>query len=89
MNNARVLTETVNLRTGSIRARGHLTLQGADLLRGAADHLRGRGHSTVLLDLRGVRGVDDEGLTVLRSLRDDFAAGGSELLIRHGEHVPA
>src|SRR5437868_13834021 len=48
-----VLSETVDLRTGLIRARGHLTAQAADLLRGTADSLRGRGHARVVLDLRG------------------------------------
>jgi anti-anti-sigma regulatory factor len=77
-----VLTETVDRRTGLIRAAGHLTAQGADLLRGTADALRGRGHSRVVLDLRGVREADDAGLAILRSLRRAFSAGGGELLIR-------
>jgi anti-anti-sigma regulatory factor len=78
-----VLTETVDPRTGHIRARGHLTAQAADLLRGTADSLRGRGHARVVLDLRGVRDADDAGLAILRSLRRAFAAAGGELLIRH------
>jgi anti-anti-sigma regulatory factor len=77
-----VLTETVDRRRGLIRAAGHLTAQGADLLRGTADSLRGRGHSRVVLDLRGVRDADDAGLAILRALRRAFAAAGSELLIR-------
>jgi anti-anti-sigma regulatory factor len=78
-----VLSETVDLRTGLIRARGHLTAQAADLLRGTADSLRGRGHARVVLDLRGVRNADDEGLAILRSLRRAFTLSGGELLIRH------
>lgn len=78
-----VLTETVNLRAGLIRASGHLTAQGADLLSGTADHLRGAGHSHVTLDLRDVRGVDDAGLDILRDLCSEFEATGGKLLIRH------
>jgi anti-anti-sigma regulatory factor len=86
------LTETVNVRTGLIRASGHLTSQGADLLSGTADHLRGNGHSRVTLDLRDVRAADDAGLEILRDLRSSFEADGDKLLIRHapqrtGEHA--
>lgn len=77
------MTETVNVRTGLIRASGHLTPQGADLLSGTADHLRGNGHSRVTLDLRDVQAVDDAGLDILRDLRSDFEASGHKLLIRH------
>jgi anti-anti-sigma regulatory factor len=77
------LTETVNLTTGSIRASGHLTSQGADLLSGTADSLRGSGHTRVVLDLAGVRAVDDAGLDILRELRRSFEDSGGELLIRH------
>ena len=77
------LTETVNSRTGLIRASGHLTSQGADLLSGTADHLRGNGHSHVTLDLRDVRAADDAGLDILRELRSAFEAAGDKLLIRH------
>ena len=78
----RSLTETVNPRTGSIRASGHLTLQGADLLSGTADSLRGSGHTRVVLDLRDVQAADDAGLDILRQLRSDFAESGGVLLIR-------
>ena len=77
-----VLSETVDLRRGHIRARGHLTVQGADLLRGTADSLRDQGHARVVLDLTGVRAADDAGLDVLRSLRRSFTDAGGELLIR-------
>jgi anti-anti-sigma regulatory factor len=78
-----VLTETVDQRTGHIRAAGHLTVQGADLLRGTADSLRHHGHSRVVMDLAGVRDADDAGLAILRALHRAFTAGGGELLIRH------
>jgi anti-anti-sigma regulatory factor len=76
-------TETVNLRTGLIRATGHLTVQGADLLGGTADSLRAGGHTRVTLDLTGVRDADAEGLDLLRHLGAAFAAEGSELVVRH------
>ena len=78
------LTETVNIRTGLIRASGHLTSQGADLLSGTADSLRGNGHSRVTLDLRDVQAADDAGLDILRELRSAFEAAGDKLLIRYG-----
>lgn len=83
---ATALFETVDLRRGLIRASGHLTRQGADLLSGTADSLRDNGHSSVVLDLRDVRAADDAGLDILRSLSRSFAASGDELLIRHAPH---
>ena len=76
-------TETVNLRTGLIRASGHLTSMGADLLRGTAETLRGNGHVRVVLDLQDVRHADDDGLDVLRALGEELAARGGELVVRH------
>lgn len=81
------LTETVNIRIGVIRASGHLTSQGADLLSGTADHLRGNGHSHVTLDLRDVQAADDAGLDILRDLRAAFEAAGDELLIQYGPRL--
>ena len=67
---------------GHITASGDLTSQGADLLRGTADQLRGHGHALVVVDLRGLRTVDDEALAALRELHRDFRVDGGELLIR-------
>ena len=78
-----MLSETVDRRTGSIRASGRLTLLGADLLRGTAESLHGDGHVRVVLDLRDVRDADDAGLEVLRGLGQEFAARGGELVVRH------
>jgi anti-anti-sigma regulatory factor len=78
-----MLSETVDLRIGVIRATGHLTVQGADLLRGTADSLREGGHRRVVLDLAGVQAADDGGLDVLRDLRADFAEDGGELVLQH------
>jgi anti-anti-sigma regulatory factor len=65
-----------------ITVSGHLTSSGADLVRGTADRLRDAGHARVVLDLRGVGAVDDDGLAVLRELHHDFRVDGGELLIR-------
>lgn len=84
-----MLSETIDLRTGLIKAQGHLTAQGADLLRGTADSLREGGHRRVVLDLAGVDAADDAGLAVLQSLRTSFAADGGELVLRHaGQLIP-
>jgi anti-anti-sigma regulatory factor len=76
------LTEVVDRGAGLIRASGHLTSLGADLLRGTADGLRDGGHARVVLDLREVRAADADGLDILHELRREFAADGGELLIR-------
>ncbi|TFV64022.1 UNVERIFIED_ORG: STAS domain-containing protein [Bacillus sp. AZ43] len=77
-----MLTETVDSATGSIRASGSLTRLGADLLRGTAQSLHGKGHARVVLDLRDVRDADDAGLDVLRGLGEELAATGGELVVR-------
>ncbi|MGY1661103.1 STAS domain-containing protein [Geodermatophilus sp. SYSU D00705] len=76
------LSEVVDRDAGLIRASGHLTSLGADLLRGTADGLRGSGHARVVLDLRGVRAADAGGLDILREMRQEFAADGGELVVR-------
>ena len=78
-----MLTETVDRRTGHIRASGRLTALGADLLRGTAQSLHGSGHARVVLDLRDVLDADDAGLDVLRGLGEELAASGGELVVRH------
>ena len=75
------LTETVNVRTGAIRISGHLTAQGADLVRGTVESLRRSGHTRVLLDLGGVRAADDAGLDVLRDVDRTVTADGGTLLL--------
>jgi anti-anti-sigma regulatory factor len=76
------LTEIVDARLGAVRASGHLTAQGADLLRGTVEQLHRSGHARVLVDLQGVQAVDAAGLHVLRMLRRSLAADGGELLVR-------
>ena len=77
------LTEVVDGRAGRVRASGHLTPQGADLLRGTVEGLRRQGHSTVVLDLADVQAADDVGLHVLSTLRTAMAADGDLLLVRN------
>jgi anti-anti-sigma regulatory factor len=77
------LTEVVDGRSGQVRASGHLTPQGADLLRGTVEGLLRLGHSTVVLDLTGVQAADDVGLHVISTLRTSMAASGDRLLVRN------
>ena len=79
----RTLTEVVNGRTGRVWASGHLTSQGADLLRGTVEGLRRQGHSTVVVDLADVRTADDVGLHVLSDLCASMADRGDRLLVRN------
>lgn len=76
-------TEVVDQQAGAIQAGGHLTVQGADLVRGAVLALQGRGHDRVTLDLEGVQTVDDAGLRALRSLQEKVTAEGRELVLVH------
>ena len=85
---AAVLSETVDTRAGLIRARGRLTAQGADLLRGTATQLRASGHTRVVLDLGGVSEVDGAGLAILDRLYSSFSADGGQLLITHPPSRP-
>ena len=78
-----MLSETVDQRIGVIRASGHLSAQGADLLGGTARALREGGHRRVVVDLAGVQAADDDGLDLLRRLRVRFAEDGGELVLRH------
>lgn len=75
-------TEIVVSPRGAVRVSGHLTEQGADLLRGTVETLHRGGHTRVLLDLRDVQAADDAGLHVLRDVQRSLAAGGGELLLR-------
>jgi anti-anti-sigma regulatory factor len=83
------LTEVVDARVGTVRASGHLTAQGADLLRGTVEQLHRSGHARVLLDLRGVHLADDAGLHVLRDAARALAADGGELMVRTAPDRPA
>lgn len=75
------LSEVVDARAGTVRAAGHLTVQGADLLRGTVATLRRRGHLRVLLDLRQVDVADEAGLRVLHDVARELAADGGRLVL--------
>lgn len=75
------LTEAVDGRTGTIRARGRLTGAGADLLRGSVTALRSLGHQCVVLDLRGLATIDPEGLRELHLLQQEVRAAGGEVVL--------
>jgi anti-anti-sigma regulatory factor len=75
------LHEAVDWPTGTIRVRGRLTAQGADLVRGTAALLHRSGHARVTVDLRAVRVADDEARAALRALAADLRA-------RSGDVVP-
>lgn len=83
------LSEVVDASAGLIRASGHLSAQGADLLSGTADSLRGTGHSRVVLDLRDVRTADLAALDILDGLSRSFTADGDRLLIRNAPGATA
>jgi len=77
------LTEWVNGRTGTVRASGLLTAQGADLLRGTLESLTRQGHRTVLLDLAEVQVPEGKGTPIMRDLRAGVAASGGRLELLH------
>ena len=81
------MTEVVDGRSGQVTVSGHLTPQGADLLRGTIEGLRRQGHSIVVLDLADVQAADDVGLHVLSSLRSSMADSGDRLLVRNAPIV--
>jgi len=78
----RLLEEVVDGQAGRVRARGHLTVQGADLISGTVHGLRRMGHSTVVLDLAGVQAADLAGLEALATLCSSMAHVGVDLLVR-------
>jgi anti-anti-sigma regulatory factor len=73
--------EAVDQYSATIRARGHLTEQGADLIRGAVEVLHRSGHHRITVDLHDVRAVDDEALVELRSLAVRLRAHHGELVV--------
>lgn len=75
--------EVVDPGAGSLRAGGHLTEQGADLLYGAVRAMQGRGHDRVTVDLAGMQAADAAGLHALRLLLEDLSTDGRELVVLH------
>ncbi|RBY90206.1 hypothetical protein DQ244_12105 [Blastococcus sp. TBT05-19] len=81
MTDQSAFSEQVDGRTGVVRARGHLTVQAADLLSGTASTLHREGHRQVLLDLQAVQRTDDAGLELLEQLRTTIAARGGRVVV--------
>ena len=75
------LTEAVEPVAGRIRVSGHLSVPGADLLRGTVENLGRQGHARVVLDLAGVRTADSAALPLLEALQDDGAGSVSSVLL--------
>lgn len=78
--------EIVDGRFGSIRVRGRLTPQGADMLRGTVTALRRSGHRHVLLDLRDLLEADAEAMANLRTFEEAITADGGRLTILDAAH---
>ena len=76
------LTEAIDPVTGTVRVRGSLTPQGADLLRGTVENLRRLGHSRVVVDLSGVQDADEQTRRVLLDLLDGL--GNAVVLVGAG-----
>ncbi|MCV2487835.1 hypothetical protein OF117_00545 [Geodermatophilus sp. YIM 151500] len=83
-----LLTAVVDTRGGGVRATGHLTVQGADLLRGTVETLRRLGHRRIVLDLAGVGGTDPDGVAALDALRSAPAGAVGDLVVRSAPDRP-
>jgi anti-anti-sigma regulatory factor len=84
---APAFTEAIDWAHASIRASGRLTVQGADLIRGAAEVLRRSGHRRITVDLHEVALVDTDALGLLRVLADDLAAQHGWLVVLTQQEV--
>jgi anti-anti-sigma regulatory factor len=82
------LSEVVDGELGRVTVSGHLTRQGADLLRGTVEGLRRRGHSTVVLELQDVQDAEPIGLQVLHDLSTTMADAGNRLLLLNAPAEP-
>lgn len=80
----RVLTEAVNLRTGTVRVTGDLTTTGARSLCGTVWGLHREGYEHVFLDLVGVGRADDDGRAVVEDLLRGISDAGGELHVSWG-----
>lgn len=68
-------------RTGTVHARGSLDLLNVELLRGAVEVLIASGRVEVTIDLSNITFVDQTGLLLLGSLRDDLDYRGGRLTL--------
>lgn len=79
--------EAIDWETGTISARGRLTVQGADLIRGAALSLHRRGHAKITVDLQGLGFADEEGRAALLRLTERLSARSWELVVLCEENL--
>ena len=78
------LSEAIDPIAGTVSVSGHLTIQGADLVRGTVENLYRLGHVSVLLDMAGVDATDDGALPLLQALQDEVAGCGRRVVLLHG-----
>ncbi|WP_116452304.1 STAS domain-containing protein [Blastococcus litoris] len=78
---AAAFSQVVDTRVGTIRAEGDLTGASAHQLRGTVDALRGAGRPGVVLDLRGIGSVDEDGLSSVEAIRAAVEADGGRLTL--------
>jgi anti-anti-sigma regulatory factor len=74
-------TEAVDWARASIAARGPLTLQGADLIRGTAQVMRRGGLREITLDLHEVVLADTAALDLLRALVEELSTRDGRLVV--------
>ena len=79
--------EAIDWETGTISAQGRLTVQGADLIRGAALSLHRSGHARITVDLQGLQFADEEGRVALRRLTERLRARSWELVVLSEENL--
>jgi anti-anti-sigma factor len=65
--------------TATVHARGALDLLTVEVLRGTVDVITTAGHSDVTIDLTELESIDQAGLVLLGTLRDDLERRGGSL----------
>jgi anti-anti-sigma regulatory factor len=74
-------SEVVDCARAVIRARGCLTVQSADLLRGTVEVLRRSGHTRITVDLTGLTVAGQDALDLLSDLADEPAGRAARLVV--------
>jgi anti-anti-sigma regulatory factor len=74
-------TASLDQRHGVVRARGHLDVLAADLLRGSIVALQRRGHRQITVRLEPLATADDAAREVLARLAGTLAAEGVRLVV--------
>jgi anti-anti-sigma regulatory factor len=73
--------EVVDCTRAVIRARGCLTVQSADLLRGTVEALRRSRHDRITLDLTALAVADQDALDLLQDLAAELAGRDVRLVL--------